>query len=58
MLDKIKKRISILWTNHVCDTFPYEYDKECVKCNKQSCVDCPVIYHNKLKRRIKEECPI
>lgn len=56
MLNIIKKRISTLWAEHVCDDFPYGYDKECVKCNKQSCVDCPIIYRNKIRRRKKEIC--
>jgi hypothetical protein len=58
MLDTIKKSISAFWAEHVCDTFPYGYDKECVKCNKPSCVDCPIIHRNKVIRREKEECQI
>lgn len=58
MLYNIKKRISVLWAEHVCDTFPYGYDKECVKCNKQSCTNCPIIHRNKIVRRKEKECMI
>ena len=57
MLDKIRRRISVLWKEHICDTFPYGYDEECVMCKKESCVGCPLVYKNKLKKE-KEECGI
>ena len=50
MLDKIRRRISVLWKEHICDTFPYGYDEECVMCKKESCVGCPLVYKNKLKK--------
>jgi hypothetical protein len=41
MLDKIKKKISALWKEHICDTFPDSYDPECFMCNKGTCIGCP-----------------